>query len=186
MNRRTEIIIAVVVLILLGLVLGWILFRGKNTPEKTGGGRDIPVSENGTDVPSVPEEMIPQVATVSASTIVKTFVERFGSYSSESDFANVDDVISLATPTFKNELTRLAANARKSASKDDAYYGISTIVLSTSMKDETETSATMVALTQREEAVGSPGNTTVRYQSITVDLVKDGDDWLIDGFTWAE
>jgi hypothetical protein len=41
-------------------------------------------------------------------------------------------------------------------------------------------------MTQREEAFDSPENTSVRYQNITVQLEKVGNDWLVAGFTWEE
>jgi hypothetical protein len=185
MERKTEIIIAVSVLALLLLVIAFILMKNRTGGE---GGRDgnIPVANGVLDVPSVNSEDIPANPTVEARTITKIFVERFGSYSSESDFANVDDVVVLAAASFKNDLIRLADQSRAKAKDTDGYYGVSTKVIGTEMKEETATTARMLAMTQREEAVGNPGNTTIKYQNIMVTLAREGEEWKVSGFTWEE
>jgi len=48
----------------------------------------------------------------------------------------------------------------------------------------TDDSAVMLVTTQRNESFDSPKNTSVRYQDIELQMVKDGDGWLIDGFSW--
>jgi len=184
MTRKTEVILAVSVLVLLILVIGFLLLQGKKAPVVQT--NTPPPVVTGTGVPEVPPANIPKNTTVSAGTVSKMFVERLGSYSSESDFVNIDDILSLATASFQNSLKKIANDARAKAKADDAYYGISTRVISQSAKEETDTTATMKLTTQRSESIGSPGNTTVRYQDITVNLVKEGTTWKVSGFTWAE
>ena len=50
----------------------------------------------------------------------------------------------------------------------------------------TDTTITLSMTTQREETIDQPGNTTIKYQSITVSLVKSGTTWLVDGYTWKD
>lgn len=186
METRHKIEMAVAALIVLMLIAVLLLMKKDVIDEdkETNTGRTPVANDTGTGVSEVDPDDIPSQTEVSASTITRTFVERFGSYSSEADYQNVDDVADLATTSFAQELETLAERARANAT--DAYYGVSTIVLSTKVQSESDTAMKMLVLTQREEAFDSPENTTVRYQDITVDLVKSGDDWLVDGFEWQE
>jgi hypothetical protein len=135
-------------------------------------------------LPEVAPEDVPAPEMVSAATFARIFVERFGSYSSESDFANVDDILALATPRFQAELESLVETYREQLEDQEGYTGISTLFIGYKTLSETETSATLLVTTQREESVGNPDNTTLRYQDVEVALVRNGDSWLIDDVTW--
>ena len=186
MTTRHKLEMAVAALIVLMLIAALLLLKRDVVQEQEKEtDTTIPVSETvSTPVSQVDPEDIPGAKEVSASTIARSFVERFGSYSSETDYINVDDVAALATASFARELEDLAERARDNATGD--YYGVSTVVLSVKVKSETDTAMTMYVMTQREEAFDSPENTSVRYQDISIELVKEDDNWLVDGFTWVE
>ena len=187
METRHKVELGIAILVLVGFVVLLALFMRDDAAPDVVTPDSGALEDTGERVPhpdGVDPADIPPPGVVSAMTIGRTFVERFGSYSSESDFANVDDILSLATGGFRVELEDIVANARKN--DDAAYYGISTIVLSTTTVTEADVAVTLRMLTQREEAIDDPANATVRYQDILVDLVKIGDNWLVDGFTWQE
>lgn len=179
MNRKKiEIIAAILVIIALIVLVVFLLTRKKAedvtpTPEDTTSPAD--------ELPPVQPEDVPPPAEVSGQTVSRIFVERFGSYSSESDFQNITDVLSLATPGFQAQLQTLANTPPPSE-----YYGVSTFVISSKVTAETETTMTLWLTTQRREAIGTPGNTSTRYQDIEVRLEKSGEDWLISGYTWQD
>ena len=121
----------------------------------------------------------------SAITVARTFVERLGSYSSEADAANIEDIMPMATSSFQRKLEVLVKDIRSSTSSK--YYSVSTLVVTapkTMSASATDTVLTMT--TQRIESKEDPGNTTKKYQSITVALVKFGTTWLVDGYTWKD
>ncbi|MEK9155126.1 MAG: hypothetical protein AAB839_00590 [Patescibacteria group bacterium] len=131
-----------------------------------------------TDTPAAPV-----VKETSAITVARTFVERFGSYSTEADAENLEDILPMATPSFQQELVELARKARASA--DGTYYGVSTIVVTAPKTVSATATETVLSMTtQREETKDTPGNTSVIYQSITVTLVKSGTTWLVSGYSW--
>lgn len=184
-RKQVEIIAAIIILVV--FIAALVLFFKKSANYQTVVDDDAPgaldiSNDRGTGVSKVDPEDIPKVTTVSASTIARTFVERFGSYSSESNFVNVEDILSLATDDFQDDLNDIIERARRNA--DDAYYGISTVIITTKVVNESASAVTLRLTTQREEAIDDPANASVRYQDIVVHLVKVGDDWLIDGFTW--
>lgn len=179
-RRKLEVIAAVLILIVLILLLWWFVFR-QPKPEVVVN----PQPDNIADlVPSVNPADVPAPGVVSAQTITRIFIERFGSYSSESDFANVDDIMSLATPSYQAELNSLLETYRRQYDAEAGYSGISTRVITIKTVSESDTASTFLVTTQREEAVGTPGNTTLRYQDAEVSLVKVGEDWLVNDLNW--
>lgn len=177
-RRKIEIVVAIVILILLLILLFFVYRKPKPatpSPEPT---------PNAQVVPPVNPVDVPTAGVVSASTVARTFIERFGSYSSESNFANVEDVMRLATPTYQQTLDAIVADYRRQLAAVDGYSGISTVVITIKTVSESETATEFLITTQREEAVGNPGNTTLRYQDAEVSLVKSGDTWLVNALTW--
>jgi len=129
---------------------------------------------------------VPQVQEVSAGTITRTFVERIGSYSSESDYQNVKDVLGIVTAELAAQLEKDAEEARAKSPDNGGYYGISTSYVGAKNTQESDTAIALLVQTQREESFGSPGNSTVRYQAIEVTLVKEGQDWKVSEYTWGD
>lgn len=179
-KKRLEIAAALLIILAL-LILIWFLFRQPSEPEEVSEPDEVAttVPELTTDdiKPDEPVESLPQ-------TTVRVFIERFGSFSSESDYSNVEDVMALVTPALQNELQALAEEAR--ASSGGAYYGVSTYIVTMTEIARTDTTASYSVTTQREEAIESPGNISLRYQDIEISLVKDGLDWLVSDYYWSD
>lgn len=181
-RRRNEyIIIAILVLVLVALL--WFLLR--KAPEEG----EVPVPNDPQTVREMPQardvftqEQLEQ-AEQGPEVAARTFAERFGSYSNQSNYGNVTDVLGIVTPELRAELEAL----RLAAEQEDelAYFGVNTRVVSSEIVT-TEAGAQVVMQTQREEAEGSPGNVRIRYQELTVSLEKAGRDWLIASYEWGE
>lgn len=180
-RKKIEIIIAIVVIIAL-IVLLFFVLRPSEAPAPAD-----PSDETAQEEQRQPE----RVTTVDSRTvesppdvIARAFVERFGSYSTEVDYQNVEDVKRFATASLSGRLDGMVADAR--ALGDTSYYGVSTRVITISPVVQDEATATFTITTQRSESINSPGNTSVRYQDIVVELAKSGTRWLVDDFTWSE
>lgn len=183
MENRHKIEFGVAVLVIIGLVvLLFVLWKGKE-PEKVDD-TTVPVADDGTDVSPVASEDVPSNPVVSARTVATNFVERFGSYSTDADYQNIDDVMALATDSLQRRLTDMSEEARRT--KSDDFYGVSTHALIFTAESEAAASMTWRITTQREESIGSRANTSVRNQDIRVSMIKIGDDWLVDDFAWLE
>ncbi len=193
MERKTKIEIGLAIAVLMLCIALGLMWRNRTVAptavtipasQTINTAKDKPgASTSGSS--TAPEVATPIIKETSAITVARTFVERFGSYSSEADAENIDDVLPMATVAFQKKLTSLAKDVR--ASSTGAYYGVSTLVVTapkTVSASATQTVLTMT--TQREETNGDPSNTTKKYQSITVTLVKSGTTWLIDGYTWKD
>lgn len=184
MQRKTEIALALgVVVALLLLVLFLLLNRRQVVLPDTDSVASLPSSGQvvaPTTLTPTQVAQVPEPQAVSAQTIARTFAERIGSYSSEADFANLDDVAALGTPRLQAEIENLKATTVQG----EGYYGISTTILGLDAVSTTETQQVINVRTQRQEAVGSPGNVAIRYQTLEVTLVSDGSGWLVDDFVW--
>lgn len=173
----------IAIAILIGLfVFLYFLLQKPKAPEVTID--ETPVVDSKPDVSPVETAEIPAQQTVSANTVARNFVERFGSFSSDTNYINIDDVMSLATDALQGRLQDLADEARENTS--ESYYGISTKAIIFTVEVETDTTMTMRVTTQRQESIDSPANTSVRNQDIRLDMVFDGDTWLVDAFTWVD
>lgn len=125
--------------------------------------------------PPGPVEVLP-------TTVVRTFVERLGSYSNQAKASNIDDIVELSTEALQPRLILLADQARSNSG--DGYYGVSTYVIAMNEIARDDQNVSYTVTTQRHESIDSPANTTMIYQDIQVSLVKNGVDWLVSDFQW--
>ncbi|MFH1405350.1 MAG: hypothetical protein ABIH21_04635 [Patescibacteria group bacterium] len=116
--------------------------------------------------------------------LAKTFVERYGSFSFESEFENLRDVMPLMTDSYAADM----ANKIKSMTASEVFYSISTRVITTDVEelDEQEGVAKVIVTTQREEAAGSPQDRKVRYQPIVLTFKKISGIWKVASAIWEE
>ena len=190
-KRRTIVILISVVIILLLLFLLVGLFSGpkeaevpevETTPaqEVLEEADEVPVKTN-TEVrlEAEQQERNEQSSVISLS---KTFVERYGSYSTEANFQNLTDVLPLMSESFATTTRQFIANA----TTPTEYYGVSTDVITVTVEsmDEEAGTASVLMNTQREEAKGSPGNTSVMYQEIRVTYVFESGAWKVNSADW--
>jgi hypothetical protein len=191
MERKRVIELGIAIAILSALIfLVWWMLRDVREPDSEIAietAQDLPKTNTTTAQVAIDPEEVPRVQEVSAGTVARTFVERIGSYSSESDYQNVDDVLGIVTDVLKKQLEKDAEKARAQAPEDNGgYYGISTSYVGAKTTEESETQITLLVQTQREESFGSPGNSEVRYQQVEVTLVKEGSEWRVDSYTWKD
>jgi hypothetical protein len=189
-KRQWEILFSLALLLIALLFLLWMM---RPAPEQTAPPQPpapsalAPSGNAALPAPATPEAVAPLTPVqVDATNTARLFAERMGSYSTEANFANVDDVKVMATAAYALELERLAQNARREA-LPGTYYGVSTRVLGTTVSAQTATEATINVLTQREEVQGeATAAATVRNQNMVVRLALENNAWKIAGFAWEE
>lgn len=188
MSKRTKIMVAVTIVTLV-LVLGllwWFWGRGPATPTN--------VNQSTTEPERLPVEVInkppspvkaPDVE-ASLKATASTFTERFGSFSNQGSFENLEDVRPLLTVKMRGTVDQLIANQRSTAAADSPYYGITTqaLVVTITSYDESLGRADVTVNTQRAESKGTTVNPRVFYQKINLKLVKTGDVWKVDEAVW--
>jgi len=195
MSRRNKIIIAVIVaIVVLLIIIGltwWLNMRQQ--PEggtvDTNQGLQIPAGLPNTPPGSVntPEALLgePELE-ANLKAIALTFAERFGSYSNQGNFSNLDDLRDIMTVRMKAWSDNYIATNKFLSEDGQDYYGVTTKALSVQVVnfDDSLGRAEVMATTQRQEAKGSTINPQVFYQDLKLNLVDSGDGWKVDRAEW--
>lgn len=181
----------IILLFAIGLILT-LVNRNRSVPTNTLTNEAVNVPVN-SGLPSgqviinaTPEKKITtediKVATgeTAVKNLTKNFVERFGSYSLESNFSNFDEIKNLVTPTVVSWLKTYPQDLRKKL--PEGFIGVTTLALSQKIESLTETEASLLVSTQREETVN--GASRVYYQDMKVSLKFSNGQWLVDGAYW--
>lgn len=190
MTRRKRLLIMALILLALFLLLMWLLWalfpRGEVEQVEVG----EQVAEVEEVIPTRPtiseqeleEERETRTTSADVVSLSKSFVTRYGSFSNEADFANLEDVLPLTSASFAAQLQDIIDTGEA----PEEYYGVTTNIITVKVQEEDETAGTATATitTQREEAIGSPQNTTVKYQDIILTFVMEDGVWKVDSATW--
>ena len=189
MTRRKRLLMVGLLLLALLLLLVWLwwaLFSSGSTPtEVEEVAQEQAVEEVIPTRPTISEQELEterETRTTSADVVSlsKSFVTRYGSYSNEAHFANLEDVLPLVSASFAAQLQTII----DIGIAPEEYYGVSTSIVTVKVDEKSETSSQVTVTTQREEAVGSPQNTTVKYQDIVLLFIREDGLWKVDSATW--
>jgi len=127
----------------------------------------------------------PQGVEAQLLVMVRPFVERFGSYSNQSEYENLQELVSFMTPRMR-AWAEGKIRERQAGEIPSIYRGVTTKALAHKVVslDERDGKAEFLVSTQRKESVGSQGNSKVFTQDVTIKLAKEDGVWLVDGAFW--
>lgn len=119
-----------------------------------------------------------------ARQLATTFVERYGSFSSDSDYANIEDLYLFMTDAFAVSSKQDVRNGRSTATSGGVYFGVITKSLITKevRYDASAGIAEYLISTQRT-TTDSAGATESKQQDISV-ILQNTDGWKVSGATW--
>lgn len=191
-------------LIGIGLVLIVILFfvfRGKDGGPETSESTDVPAEQQPSELIPLgtitdPALLLPATvpppappAETAVRQVARTYAERLGSFSSEGDFVNIEDLYPLMTASYRADRQAYVSAQRTlafAAAEAPAAVATTTLVLrvDTTLADgEQSQRATVAVETQRVTTrVGAPPSTVV--QTMDIVLEKVGDQWLVASALW--
>jgi len=127
-----------------------------------------------------------EISQVELKRFAASFAERFGSFSNQSNFQNLKDLMifmSIDMRARTDSYIEKSLNARGDAS---TYYGVSTKAIATSIKEfsKDKNEATVIVATLRQEATETTSNISDKNQDIEIKLVKEKDVWKVDEASW--
>lgn len=128
---------------------------------------------------SMSKEVLAQIAT--------SFAERFGSYSNQSNYNNINDLKMFMSQKMSNWADSYIKDQKLKAEANDIYYGITTKAVSQEIKsfDDDIGRAVISIKTRRREALGTTNNVSKTYnQDILVTFVKEKEAWKVDSAYW--
>lgn len=108
-----------------------------------------------------------------------SFAERFGSYSSESNFQNLRDLEIFMTASMRGWVADLISKADAKGESLATKTTTKALSVRESSLDETSGVGSFLISTQRTKQDGE-----VYYQDILLNLEKIGDAWKVDGAYW--
>ncbi|MFA6393906.1 MAG: hypothetical protein WCW25_03485 [Patescibacteria group bacterium] len=201
MNRRYFAIALIVIgaVLIAGLIYFFFFYEYKAPAEApavnepTGG---LPQTGN-TNVPAAP---VGQTGIFSPATKPKkeemgeaelkrmagSFAERFGSYSNQSDYSNIEDLMIFMTNPMKEWAKDYVAKTAGRSGDRSIYYGITTKAVAEEVKnyDEIGGAAEILVKSQRREATGARANSRTFYQDIAIRFKKESNAWKVDAAIW--
>jgi len=193
MSRRNKIIIGAIVAIVIILVAiflwWWFIQRPESqavTSVNANQGLQIPANlpTQNAVLPAEPAGPVKQ-ADVEADlkAIASTFAERYGSFSNEGNFSNLESLKDLMSPSM---ITAVDAMIAADTATATTYHGITTKTISATILsyDAGTGNAEIETVTQRREAQGSTVNPIVYYQNLKLRLVKTVAGWKVDSANW--
>ena len=176
-GRRTGVIAILVLGVVAILLLLYFLFRGGPAPEPVNPAEELPEpAQTVRDVPEAPA-VVSTPGEASAQVVVRNFIERFGTYSTDVPYQNFDDVADLVTDSY-----RVTLDASRSGEVSDTYRGVTTRVLSMTQVSGTEASGRIVydISAQREATTAERAQSEITYEPGQVVVLKVGESWLVD------
>lgn len=118
-----------------------------------------------------------------ARSLAVFFVERFGTYSSDAGFANIDDLQSFMTPTMR----QWAASSKKEQPKALEYTAFITEVASLERASGESESGRISFNLLANRTERASGNEKKYQQKSEVKLIRDqAGEWLVDSLYWGE
>lgn len=196
MSRRTKIIIlAILVLILLGVFLLWLYGRSSSAlPASRQGSSSPPLTTStsatvqntplGSVGSTIDRTTNPQIARAGVEAVARSFTERYGSYSNQSNFQNIEDLYPFMTASMRVSAEAFVAGERARQSSDAlSYSGITTKVLNVKVLSQSATDARLVLTTQRTESKTGVAP-RVYYQDAELVMKYARSQWNAGALVW--
>ena len=195
MNKKTIITIIIILLLLIagGGVIYWYWQSQQNNNSITDSSVDVVTdgSTSGVGLPALDQPLVDDKTEVdspavsvdtSLTTNVYYFVERFGTYSNVSDFQNIDDLKSVMSNDFYNQVIAKRKNLSFADTSSIEYEAYDAKVVRLEWLDNTDIRATAKVTTRRHKI--TKDSNEPYSQDIIVRLDKVNNQWLVTEAVW--
>jgi hypothetical protein len=133
----------------------------------------------------LPPPTVKEKQEVAIKALAKSFVERFGSYSSHSDYKNFDELFPHMTNSMVSWIKSTYVPKLQADHPAGGYfYKVETLAPVAKVLEQNDATMKLQLSAQRESMEGT--QETRFQQDIILDLVKQGDEWLVDAAYWQE
>ena len=190
LTRKKKIITALGIaagLLVVALLVFWFFFRDGATPFQDQGSDTAALQQGNIGQQGVPQfELPPDATTVPASNtdpdanyaqqFASIFVERFSSFSNQNNNTHLEEVFAMATARMQTWMQT------QRVEQQDLYQGKTVRVIATTV-DAFSPEQESIGIQAQVEDTSSAGS-VVTYRNGRVELVRSGNDWLVDGFFW--
>lgn len=122
--------------------------------------------------------------TVSLESQVRLFVEKYGTYSSDYPYKNLQSVIGLVTDNYAATIQIVVEQGLANIIEEPPFYSVITKVLSINQIKNDGAQAEVEILTQRSESFSRTDEPIVSYRKIVLNLKMVDEKWLISSAKW--
>ncbi len=121
--------------------------------------------------------------------MARSFAERFGSFSNQSNFSNITDLKMVMSEDMQSWADAYIEKNRKTNLANDVYYGLTSKALSTEVEkfNDSKGEAVIRVETRRREAMGTTNNASKLFsQEILITFIKENKAWRVDSAYWQD
>ncbi len=203
MNKVKIILIILVVVLLVFAGVFWFIMQNADqepveVPNENQENATVPTNNNQAQIPQEsqdePQKDIyrPQISQEEKEKsqlkkIAASFAERYGSYSNQSDYENLEDLMPLMSNGMQAYTQNFVARKRAEGSNNnEVYFGVTTRALKTDILnfDAQAGLAEFMVNTQRNEVYGADLNNKTYFKKLRLKMVKEGGVWKVDQVNW--
>lgn len=178
-----KIIIVIIILVLLGAVIYFLAIKGRG-PQQPAGTSKTGQKMNGQIIPTkkvIPFDPVLKVKN-DLTVRARSFIERYGTWSNQSNFENFEDLLPYMTEKLRTETQTMITQKRAEQKSGQPYYGITTKMISLELKNlATDQKAEFSAKVQQTET--KEGKTNILYKTANLTFVKVGADWKVESIS---
>lgn len=159
--------------------------QNENQGGQNGSGESGTSQQTPTQIPLQESKEQPDEVTAKLVALTLPFVERFGTFSNQNNFENIQDLFPYMTEDLKKK-SELQIQQGASKPFPKAYTGTVTKALSYKVisVDQNAGRGEFLVTTQRREYIGTPTNFKVYTQDISVTFKKEDGAWLVESAAW--
>ena len=183
-----KIIIIVIILVLIGVILLFLSTQRKvpiiNQPAGNQQITNQPLVNQGVQ-PQPRELTVEEKLVLQKNELilkVRNFVERYGSYSTDAQFANLIELKNEMSGRLWRETENYISAKEKTSSSEalakEEFYGVTTKVLNVKEEKYTTSEAIYLFSTQRQEIKGATPK--IYYQDAELTIIKENGSWKVD------
>ncbi len=139
--------------------------------------------------PTVTKKIDTPLGQANLERMARSFAERFGSFSNQSNFSNISDLKMVMSGNMQVWANSYIEKNTKNNVANEVYYGLTTKALSTEVKSFNNQGgeAVIIVDTRRREAMGATNNASNLFnQKILITFVKENQAWRVDSAYWQD
>lgn len=195
MSRRAKIIISVILLVLVVILLflWWRSRAAVPLPKVADAPNNQAVAPSLSGAPPAPLSSVQSADSLvnpapapraGMEALARSFAERYGSYSNQSNFENIENLYPFMTSKMQENAQAMVAQERAKSQGPEGYAGVTTRALSVIISEQSSQRAKLMVKTQRTESGSALPSSRVYYQDLGITLDNAGGVWQVGEAVW--
>ncbi len=117
--------------------------------------------------------------------VARSFAERFASFSSHSDYNNIEDLESLMSNKMKIWSSKYVADLKAKQKDSSAYYGtVGKVLVEPKIINPEQSSKIEVLVTVQRQEITSESAENIYDQDIKISFINENSKWVVDEAYW--